>query len=833
MLSIRAIFVRYCSIHRRILLRARNIGGRHLGPTGRVERVNVVGNQIEIEGWSRCSDITVSHDGHAVALTPSQLRPDVKAVFPGSGAVGFMATLPFRRGAIMIEAATEDQQFTLLFGRFIGVRSGLETLRLAALFTFDSLRAIPALVRWYRAGSASLKALEKQHIKSILRLNPLDHVLRPAIEPHVFGAPQPISTKPQCVTIILPVYNAFDVLQVCIEKVFQHTDVAWHLILIEDCSTDPRVKPYLTGLAAGENSASITLLQNAQNLGFVGAVNRGFEAALKRGAPVVLLNSDALVPQGWASRLIAPLNDNAVASVTPLSNDAEILSVPFITTTTQLREADADTMDHVAQHLLSGASPVKLPTGVGFCMAISPDWLRRVPQFDPAFGRGYGEEVDWCRKTMALGGIHVAQPALFVEHRGGQSFGVESKLEHVATNNQIVSARYPDYDAKVQEFIHSDPLVGARMVLALAWATGQQIEPMTVLIAHAMGGGADDASERHTRELLAIGQSVVVLRLGGRARYEIILSNGKSVMRATTDRREDLDHIFSALKACRFVYGCGVGDPDPVFLPDWLVAQTGKNPESSLEIQFHDFFPISPSYNLLDEDGTYRGVPIGGETTDPAHAFVRSDNSVVSLAEWQDAWGRALSCASIIEVYSASSAKIVTQVWPGCADQLCITSHAALFDVARVTRVAAAPPKVIGILGNIGYQKGAKVVSDLAAFQKRNKEARIVVIGNVDPQYAVVKPAIVHGNYARADIAKLAESYAIDCWLIPSIWPETFSFTTHEALATQLPVWCFDLGGQADAVRGALVRGARGGVIPLIGEIPNSSALSEIILASE
>ena len=38
---------------------------------------------------------------------------------------------------------------------------------------------------------------------------------------------------------------------------------------------------------------------------------------------------------------------------------------------------------------------------------------------------------------------------------------------------------------------------------------------------------------------------------------------------------------------------------------------------------------------------------------------------------------------------------------------------------------------------------------------------------------------------------------------MPSIWPETFSFTTHEMLATGKPVMAFDLGAQGEAVREA------------------------------
>ncbi len=49
----------------------------------------------------------------------------------------------------------------------------------------------------------------------------------------------------------------------------------------------------------------------------------------------------------------------------------------------------------------------------------------------------------------------------------------------------------------------------------------------------------------------------------------------------------------------------------------------------------------------------------------------------------------------------------------------------------------------------------------------------------------------------------LAARYGITHWLIPSIWPETISYTVHECLATGLPTMAFDLGAQGDAVRAA------------------------------
>ena len=46
----------------------------------------------------------------------------------------------------------------------------------------------------------------------------------------------------------------------------------------------------------------------------------------------------------------------------------------------------------------------------------------------------------------------------------------------------------------------------------------------------------------------------------------------------------------------------------------------------------------------------------------------------------------------------------------------------------------------------------------------------------------------------------LVEENEINMILIPSIWPETFSYVCHEVMALELPVACFDVGAQAEVV---------------------------------
>lgn len=140
------------------------------------------------------------------------------------------------------------------------------------------------------------------------------------------------------VTIILPVFNAFEIVSEALERVTLNTDLDWHLVLIDDASTDARVRPFLRRWSAERGENRVTLVELDDNHGFVGAVNRGFDEAQHLPGPVILLNSDAMVPEGWASRLVVPFfEDRRIASVTPMSNDAEIFSVP-VTLTFQLRE---------------------------------------------------------------------------------------------------------------------------------------------------------------------------------------------------------------------------------------------------------------------------------------------------------------------------------------------------------------------------------------------------------------------------------------------------------------------------------------------------------------
>ncbi len=108
---------------------------------------------------------------------------------------------------------------------------------------------------------------------------------------------------------------------------------------------------------------------------------------------------------------------------------------------------------------------------------------------------------------------------------------------------------------------------------------------------------------------------------------------------------------------------------------------------------------------------------------------------------------------------------------------------------------------VIGVPGNLNAQKGVSVVADLARVFARTGEARLVVLGEVAPECPLPRSVRVVGGYHLGDLPHLVAWHGIGLWLVPSLWPETFSYVTQESLATGLPCIGFDLGGQGDALR--------------------------------
>ncbi|MBV6635067.1 MAG: glycosyltransferase [Mameliella sp.] len=678
-------------------------------------------------------------------------------------------------------------------------------LRLLPGFVAAGARALPDALRWARHRDPAARA----RVKQLLDLSgPAPVELDGALFRARNDAPPP---EGAAVTLVMPVYNALALTRAALERVAAHTEIPWRIVIVDDASPDPDVLPALRDWAG--RHAGAELIELPENLGFVGAVTRGMQAARQwPDDPVVLLNTDAFLPAGWAPRLLRPIwEDPRVGSVTPLSNDAELGSVPEPGRAREIAPEVADAVDRFAA-TLNGAAQRAAPAGVGFCMALSPSALAEDPEFDPAFAPGYGEEVDWCQKTARKGFTHLYVPDLFVAHMGGQSFGSEAKRALIARNSALITRRYPRFDAEVHGFLRRDPLVTARLALGLAEVELTRRGPLPVYLAHSMGGGAEvDLERRIAGDLERVGAAFVI-RVGGVFRFTLELHSPRpdgstGVTSGGTASAPLIAQLLAPVTARQIIYACGVGDPDPVTLPDLLLSL--RNSGDTLEVLVHDYFPLSPTPSLLEAGETWKGLP-DPQTASARHATRRPDGATVPLSRWRADWGRLVYAADRVTCFSEASARLMAQAYAGARIE--VHPHALHAHVPAIPRPKG--PPVIGVLGSLAPHKGAGVVQRLSrALSPR--DPGLVLLGEIDPAYRLHRPARHHGRYAVEDLPALVKRYGITCWFIPSVWPETFSFTTHEALASGLPVMVFDLGAQGDAVRAAMARGAPGALLPL------------------
>jgi len=255
------------------------------------------------------------------------------------------------------------------------------------------------------------------------------------------------------IDVIIPVYKGLLQTRRCIDSVLRSAQATpVEIVTVDDASPDPEISRHLRELA---EQGRIMLLRNESNLGFVHSVNRGMKLHPERD--VVLLNSDTEVANDWLDRLRrCACGQPDVGTVTPFSNNATICSYPFEGWTGgvpgMLGLAALDRLFATA----NAGRTVDLPTAVGFCMYIRRACLDRVGLFDASrFGRGYGEENDFCMRAASAGWRNVLAGDVFVYHEGAVSFS-EERSALTESAGKTLADLHPDYVRKVRDFAARD-----------------------------------------------------------------------------------------------------------------------------------------------------------------------------------------------------------------------------------------------------------------------------------------------------------------------------------------------------------------------------------------
>lgn len=302
------------------------------------------------------------------------------------------------------------------------------------------------------------------------------------------------------IDVVVPVYGAAIPLERCLRSLTTHTAMPPHRVVLSVDGPQPvDVEKVLAELAA-PSSGEFIVLRSDERRGFVGAANRGLRHSAR---DVILLNADTEVTAGWIEKLSEAARSRPdVATVTPLSNNATICSIPEpfednLLPTGWSTDRLAELVEQVSERRLP-----QLPTGVGVCLYIRRAALDAVGLLDERrFGLGYGEENELCIRLSRAGYVHLADDATFIFHAGQRSFGAESR-RRVRRATRTLRRLDPTYWGRVAEFLRRDPLESLRHHLWERIAPVLRTPQLSVLhVVHGWPPFAEGGTEAYARRL--------------------------------------------------------------------------------------------------------------------------------------------------------------------------------------------------------------------------------------------------------------------------------------------------------------------------------------------
>lgn len=585
--------------------------------------------------------------------------------------------------------------------------------------------------------------------------------------------------KIETVDIIVPVYRGRDEVLRCLSSVIlSKQKTPFELVVINDASPEPEMAPVLRAFAA--EHSNVTLLENEINLGFVATVNRGM--ALHAERDVVLLNSDTEVANDWLDRLKFAAQEKQVATVTPFSNNATICSFPKTCHSNALPSMYSLEQIDRAFAFANKGSVIDIPTGVGFCFYITRASLDALGNFDEqSFGRGYGEENDYCMRARLAGWRNLLCCDTFVFHEGGVSFS-EEQDERVSNAQKILDSKYPQYHGDVYKYIEADPAWSFRMSAQLELLRVES-RPKVLFLTHHLGGG----TLKHIKELeqlLRDKLSILLLRPCGQSQVELTIMgedvDWETLVFNLPENYSGLVDVLDYLRICRIHFHHTVGLETSV----WGLPESLGIP---YDITLHDYHFVGGNPSLTGDDGRY--------VEDPSVENSRYKRPV-TLDVWQDNQRNFLSGASRVITPSKAAAEIYLRHYPDL--EITPVFHPDWYQdmpYPAVTNPLISKDKALKILviGAISLEKGAELLEAVAdKAGQRGSAMEFHLLG-----YAcrpLSDSVTVHGAFEDRHVDKLIAEIDPHVIWFPALWPETYSYTLSEALRSSCPILAPNIG---------------------------------------
>jgi len=597
------------------------------------------------------------------------------------------------------------------------------------------------------------------------------------------------------ISVIMPVYRAVAITAAAIDAAL--TSIVSNnsrMILINDNSPERDMKNMLENYQK-DHSKNILLLENSRNLGFTRSIN----IALGHidCEDVVLLNSDVIVPHNWLDILLRDAYSlKHIGTITPLTNNSTISSFPAKNSgTSWMLSVDVNQVNASFEQRLP---LVTCPTGVGCCMYIRSECLRRVGKLnEKAFSRGYGEENDFCQRAHKRGFLNYISPNIYCHHIGGVSFLEEStKLQEVGSRKLM--RLHPNYKSDVATWIARNPMLPIRIIRLLQFCKSQNIYNL-LHITHNLGGG----TEQHINEIVKCGEKEILhivlktrRRIGTPYQLGFHIPAIGQIDHFNISSTENLIYFldFLQLKVIHIHHLAGTEGN----LYKWLSTNGSR-----IMITFHDYYLANGNPFLTDSKGNF----VGWAEMLPENTPLKDVPAPFKSECWKEESFSLIKMSSL-NIFPSNDTLQRYASFFGEIDNSTVIPHDNVYKCMEEAEVdeLESPDEILDIvnvvaIGAISREKGADLLESLAcaAFKAGNMPLKFSVVGYT---YKRLRYVTEYGPYANEALPYILGRISAEYIIFTSRCPETYSFTLSAAISQRMKIIAPRLGSFTERLEG-------------------------------
>lgn len=578
----------------------------------------------------------------------------------------------------------------------------------------------------------------------------------------------------------------------CLEALLEQVDARDRLLVVDAGSPDQHLVGALERLQA-EGRLDLLRIHSASS--HAEALNHAF--AVHSDRDVVLIDPLAVVMPGSLSGLLETAHTSPdCGTVSALSNQVSPAAYPS-GTSHGFSLAHAETL--VRAFEASSVPALEIPVLSPACVFIRRACLDDVGPLDAQlFPERDASLTDFSMQATRRRWVHRLAPKAFAYLAGSAAWQAPAGARSAA-DDALLRTRHPAAMRSLDRFRARDPLHALRRSLD-EHQLRHCAQGFVLVLTLARGGGVDRFVAERCTAIRQQGFSPLLLRAQDVEQGPVMLWTDQypahDLVYHPEHDRAQLQRLLAALPIHRIELQHFLG-----IAPAVVEACLGLGPPCDIFV--HDYIWICPRLSLMGPAKQYCGEPASTRTCDQC---VRTMGSTIgepgiTTRKLRERSARWLASARRVIVPSADVAQRLQRYFPGI--EWTLVPHESVPERVTVPARGTTPIR-IGLLGSLTRHKGYEVLLRCARHVRRHElPLEFVLIGSSMDDDTLLKTGCIAitGPYSDHEVADLITRERLDAIWLPSVWPETWSYTLTHAIRSGHPIVAFNIGAIGERIR--------------------------------